>query len=47
MIRTSGHVDRFTDFMVYDEKTRDPYRADKLLEGNLNQVTVQIVATDH
>ncbi len=32
-IRASGHVDRFTDLMVRDEKTSDCFRADKLLES--------------
>lgn len=32
-LRTSGHVDKFTDFMVRDAKTQEPYRADKLIEG--------------
>ncbi len=30
--QASGHVDRFTDFMVTDAVTGDPYRADHLLE---------------
>jgi glycyl-tRNA synthetase len=32
VLETSGHVDRFTDFMVKDEVTGDCFRADKLLE---------------
>lgn len=32
VLEASGHVDRFTDFMVKDEKTGDCFRADKLLE---------------
>ena len=32
--RTSGHVDRFADYMVKDVKTGDCYRADHLLEGD-------------
>jgi glycyl-tRNA synthetase len=32
VLETSGHVERFTDFMVRDEKTGDCFRADKLLE---------------
>ena len=31
--RTSGHVDRFTDFMVKDIQTGDCFRADHLIEG--------------
>jgi glycyl-tRNA synthetase len=30
--RASGHVEKFSDFMVKDSKTGDIYRADKLLE---------------
>lgn len=33
VLKASGHVDRFTDFMVTDEKTGDCYRADHLLEA--------------
>ncbi len=32
VLETSGHVDRFTDFMVRDEISGDCFRADKLLE---------------
>jgi glycyl-tRNA synthetase len=32
VLEASGHVERFTDFMVKDEKTGDCFRADKLLE---------------
>ncbi len=32
VLETSGHVERFTDFMVKDEITGDCFRADKLLE---------------
>lgn len=32
VLKTSGHVDKFTDFMVKDEKTGECYRADKLVE---------------
>lgn len=31
--RASGHVDRFTDYMVKDVKTGECYRADHLLKG--------------
>lgn len=31
MLETSGHVDRFTDFMVRDEVTLECFRADKLV----------------
>lgn len=32
VLEASGHVERFTDFMVRDELTGDCFRADKLLE---------------
>ncbi|GAB4820588.1 hypothetical protein N2152v2_007634 [Parachlorella kessleri] len=35
VLKASGHVDRFTDFMVTDVKTGDCHRADHLLEGHL------------
>lgn len=35
VLKASGHVDRFTDFMVRDVKTGDCYRADHLLEAAL------------
>jgi glycyl-tRNA synthetase len=35
VLKTSGHVDRFTDYMVKDLKTGDVYRADHLLEAFL------------
>jgi glycyl-tRNA synthetase len=36
VLETSGHVDRFTDFMVRDEVTGDCFRADKLLEDAID-----------
>ncbi len=36
VLETSGHVERFTDFMVRDEKTRECFRADVLLEGAID-----------
>ena len=33
VLKSSGHVDRFTDVMVKDMKTGDCHRADHLLEG--------------
>ena len=35
VLKASGHVERFTDFMVSDVKTGDCYRADHLLEHAL------------
>eukprot|EP01040_Poterioochromonas_malhamensis_P010430 gene10430-11347_t len=37
VLETSGHVERFTDFMVKDEVTGDCFRADKLLEDAIDQ----------
>jgi len=33
ILKTSGHVERFTDFMVMDTETRDCFRADHLVEA--------------
>jgi glycyl-tRNA synthetase (class II) len=38
VLKASGHVDRFTDFMVTDAKTGECYRADHLLEHKLEAV---------
>ncbi|KXZ46296.1 hypothetical protein GPECTOR_45g166 [Gonium pectorale] len=35
VLKASGHVDRFTDFMVTDAVTGECFRADHLLEGHL------------
>ncbi|KZP01889.1 glycyl-tRNA synthetase [Calocera viscosa TUFC12733] len=35
VLKTSGHVDKFTDWMVRDTKTGDVLRADHLVEGVL------------
>jgi glycyl-tRNA synthetase len=32
VLKTSGHVEKFSDFMVRDEKTNLPRRADKLIQ---------------
>lgn len=37
VLKTSGHVDRFTDYMVKDIKTGEVYRADHLLEAFLER----------
>jgi glycyl-tRNA synthetase len=36
VLETSGHVERFTDFMVRDEITAECFRADKLLEDAID-----------
>jgi len=38
VLKTSGHVDRFTDFMVKDSVTHDFYRADHLIEAALEKL---------
>jgi hypothetical protein len=38
VLKTSGHVDRFTDLMVKDTVTGDCYRADKLLEDTIDDL---------
>eukprot|EP00474_Spongospora_subterranea_P004220 CRZ04678.1 hypothetical protein [Spongospora subterranea] len=42
VLKTSGHVDRFTDFMVRDVVTGDPYRADKLLESHIDKALTSL-----
>ena len=38
VLKASGHVDRFTDFMVTDVATHDCHRADHLLKAALEAV---------
>ncbi|CAM6120142.1 unnamed protein product [Calypogeia fissa] len=38
VLKASGHVDKFTDLMVKDVKTGDPYRADHLLKGYVEDI---------
>ena len=38
VLKTSGHVDRFTDLMVKDLETGECYRADKLLEDAIDNL---------
>lgn len=38
VLKTSGHVDRFTDYMVKDSVTHDFYRADHLIEAALEKL---------
>ena len=37
VLETSGHVERFTDFMTKDGKTGECFRADKLLEDAIDK----------
>jgi glycyl-tRNA synthetase len=41
VLKTSGHVDRFTDLMVKDPETGDCFRADKLLEEAIDDLLEQ------
>ncbi|KAG7352031.1 glycyl-tRNA synthetase [Nitzschia inconspicua] len=38
VLKTSGHVDRFTDLMVRDTQTGECFRADKLLEDAIDDL---------
>lgn len=38
VLQASGHVERFTDLMVTDALTGEPYRADHLLENHLEAI---------
>ena len=38
VLKTSGHVDKFSDFMVRDLKTNQPRRADKLIQESLQKM---------
>ena len=38
VLRTSGHVEKFTDFMVTDPQTGECFRADKLLEQKIDDL---------
>ncbi|KAI9519567.1 Glycine--tRNA ligase [Dissostichus eleginoides] len=38
VLKTSGHVDKFADYMVKDAKTGECYRADHLLKAHLKQL---------
>eukprot|EP00004_Rigifila_ramosa_P003996 TRINITY_DN1437_c2_g1_i1.p1 TRINITY_DN1437_c2_g1~~TRINITY_DN1437_c2_g1_i1.p1 ORF type:complete len:797 (-),score=268.61 TRINITY_DN1437_c2_g1_i1:34-2256(-) len=38
VLKASGHVDRFTDFLVKDVVTSEPYRADHLLDDHLKKL---------
>lgn len=38
VLKTSGHVDRFTDLMVKDPATGECFRADKLLEDAIDDL---------
>lgn len=39
MLRASGHVDRFADYMVRDVVTGECFRADHLIEASLKKLS--------
>ena len=41
VLRTSGHVERFSDYMVKDVKTGECFRADHLLEDHLEKLAAE------
>jgi glycyl-tRNA synthetase len=45
VLKTSGHVDKFNDFMVKDPKTGQCYRADHLLEAHMDKLIADKKAT--
>ena len=45
VLKTSGHVDKFSDFMVKDVSNGECYRADKLLEGHIDNLLKDITLT--
>ncbi|CAF4257062.1 unnamed protein product, partial [Didymodactylos carnosus] len=46
VLRASGHVERFSDYMVKDVKTGECYRADHLIEGEiLTNLIIQLLMT--
>lgn len=47
VLKTSGHVDKFVDLMVRDEKTGECFRADKLLEQHVEAVLEGNVPAPH
>jgi len=42
VLKTSGHVEKFADLMVKDEKTGECYRADKLLEDHIENLLADV-----
>ena len=47
VLKTSGHVDRFTDYMVRDAKNGDFFRADHLLEAALEKKVADAATPEH
>ena len=47
VLKASGHVDKFTDYMVKDDSNGEFYRADKLLEGQTRRENSSTHNTRH
>lgn len=41
VFRASGHVDRFSDFLVKDVVTNECYRVDHLIQSHLQQLAIK------
>uniref|UniRef100_A0A3P8WJL8 Glycine--tRNA ligase n=1 Tax=Cynoglossus semilaevis TaxID=244447 RepID=A0A3P8WJL8_CYNSE len=46
VLKTSGHVDKFADYMVKDAKTGECYRADHLLKAHLKKLMSEEKCTE-
>lgn len=46
VLKTSGHVEKFSDLMVKDVKTGECFRADKLLEARMDELISQPTTTE-
>lgn len=46
VLKTSGHVEKFSDLMVKDVKTGECFRADKLLEARMDDLISEPTTTE-
>lgn len=46
VLKTSGHVEKFSDLMVKDVKTGECFRADKLLEARMDELISESTTTE-
>lgn len=46
VLKTSGHVEKFSDLMVKDVKTGECFRADKLLEARMDELISEPTTTE-
>lgn len=46
VLKTSGHVEKFSDLMVKDIKTGECFRADKLLEARMDELISEPTTTE-